>query len=142
MISNTELKKGDMGMSDKDNNAELESNQNQDDEILFENILAEVRASNHKDRTRLLIDAMNDEVRDVMQAISKYGKDGSITLKLKFKCVQANEMEISAEVDSKKPKGQATGTKMFRDLKGRLYMDDPNQLKMFETNNVHSIKKK
>lgn len=108
-------------------------------EVLFQNICADVRASNCKDRTRFLIDSMNDEIKDVMQAINKYGKDGQIKLTLRFKCVQANEMLISAEIESKKPKGQATGTRMFRDNKGRLYMDDPNQLKLLDKNNVHSI---
>lgn len=111
-----------------------------DQEILFENILAEVLASNHNDRSRLLIDSINDEIKDVMQAINKYGKNGSITIKVFFNCVQANEMSISAEVEGKKPKGKATGTKMFRDLKGRLYMDDPNQTKLFTIDNVHTIK--
>lgn len=108
-------------------------------EILFENILAEVRASNCKDKTRFLIDSINDEIKDVMQAINKYGKDGQIKITLKFKCVQANEMLVSAEIEGKKPKGQATGTKMFRDLKGRLYLDDPNQMALFDKNNVRSI---
>ena len=49
-------------------------------EILFENILAEVRASNCKDKTRFLIDSVNDEIKDVMQAINKYGKDGQIKI--------------------------------------------------------------
>lgn len=110
-------------------------------EILFENILAEVRASNCKDKTRFLIDSVNDEIKDVMQAINKYGKDGQIKITLKFKCVQANEMLVSAEIEGKKPKGQATGTKMFRDLKGRLYLDDPNQMALFDKNNVRSIKR-
>ena len=110
-------------------------------EILFQNILAEVRASNCKDKTRFLIDSVNDEIKDVMQAINKYGKDGQIKITLKFKCVQANEMLVSAEIEGKKPKGQATGTKMFRDLKGRLYLDDPNQMALFDKNNVRSIKR-
>lgn len=110
-------------------------------EILFENILAEVRASNCKDKTRFLIDSVNDEIKDVMQAINKYGKDGQIKITLKFKCVQANEMLVSAEIEGKKPKGQVTGTKMFRDLKGRLYLDDPNQMALFDKNNVRSIKR-
>ena len=110
-------------------------------EILFENILAEVRASNCKDKTRFLIDSVNDEIKDVMQAINKYGKDGQIKITLKFKCVQANEMLVSAEIEGKKPKGQATGTKMFRDLKGRLYLDDQNQMALFDKNNVRSIKR-
>lgn len=124
-----------MTAKDDEKNAPIQTTSNED-EISFENILAEVRASNHNDRTRLLIDAVNDEIKDVMSAINKYGKNGKITIVLKFDCVQANEMTISAEVDGKKPKGQATGTKMFRDLKGRLYMDDPNQTKLFDANNV------
>lgn len=112
-----------------------------EEEILFENILAEVRASNCKDKTRFLIDSINDEIKDVMQAINKYGKDGQIKITLKFKCIQANEMLVSAEIEGKKPKGQATGTKMFRDLKGRLYLDDPNQMALFDKNNVRSIKR-
>ena len=113
--------------------------QSDDSEVLFENILAEVRASNCKDRTRLLIDSINDEIKEVMQAINKYGKDGKITITVNFKCVQANEMLISASIEGKKPKGQATGTKMYRDMKGRLYMDDPMQMKLLDTHNVHSI---
>lgn len=112
-----------------------------DEEILFENILAEVRASDYNDRTKLLIDAVNNEIKDVMQAVNKYSKNGSIKITLNFTCVKANEMQISAEVEGKKPKGQATGTTMFRDLKGRLYMDDPNQMKLLDPQNVHKIKR-
>lgn len=122
----------------KQDNAEIVE-QSDDSEVLFENILAEVRASNCKDRTRLLIDSINDEIKEVMQAINKYGKDGKITITVNFKCVQANEMLISASIEGKKPKGQATGTKMYRDMKGRLYMDDPMQMKLLDTHNVHSI---
>lgn len=111
-----------------------------DEEILFQHILSEVRASNCKDRTRVLIDAINDEIKDVMSAINKYGKDGSVKISLQFKCVQANEMQISAQVEGKKPKGQATGTKMYRDLSGKLYMDDPMQMKLLDTNKVSKIK--
>lgn len=110
-----------------------------DEEILFENILAEVRASDYNDRTKLLIDAVNNEIKDVMQAVNKYNQNGSIKITLKFTCIKANEMNISAEVEGKKPKGQATGTTMYRDLKGRLYMDDPNQMKLLDPQNVHKI---
>lgn len=114
-----------------------------DEEILFENILAEVRASDHSDRTRLLIDAVNSEIKDVMAAVNKYNSNGSIKITLRFDCVpkRANEMVISAEVEGKKPKGQATGTTMYRDLKGRLYMDDPNQMKLLDPQNIHKIKR-
>jgi len=112
-----------------------------EEEILFENILAEVRASDYNDRTKLLIDAVNNEIKDVMQAVNKYSKNGSIKITLNFTCVKANEMQISAEVEGKKPKGQATGTTMYRDLKGRLYMDDPNQMKLLDPQNVHKIKR-
>lgn len=112
-----------------------------DAEILFEIMLAELNASNNKDRTRALIDAMNDDIKDMMQAINKYQKDGKITLTLKFKCRQANEMEISAEIKTEKPKGIARGTQMFRDAKGRLYMDDPNQTKLFEVRRLQEVKK-
>lgn len=111
-----------------------------DAEILFETMLAEVKCSNSKDRTRALIDAINDDIKEMMQAINKYGKNGKMVLTLKFNCVQANEMEISAELETKKPKGTAKGTQMFRDMKGRLYMDDPNQTKLFDVNNVRRIK--
>ena len=132
-------------MAKQQNDAEIETNAellttSYDEEDLFQSILGEVRASNYKDRTRLLIDAINDDLVDMMQAINKYGKDGQMKITLKFKCVQANEMLISAELETKKPKGNATGTKMYRDLKGRLFMDDPNQTKLFPVENVHKIK--
>ena len=128
-----------MTMEENEKTAALEA-ADPDEEVLFETILAEVKASNSKDRTRSLIDAINDDIRELMQSVNKYGKDGKITITLKFKCVQANEMNISAELETKKPKGVAAGTQMFRDLKGRLYMDDPNQMKLFATDNVRKIK--
>ena len=119
---------------------EEQQNQEQENGLLFENILCEVRAHNCNDRTKLLIDAINDELKAVMQAITKYSKDGSISIKLNFKCLQANEMMISAMIDSKKPRGQSTGTRMYRDEKGQLYMDDPNQLKLIDARKVQSIR--
>ena len=74
------------------------------------------------------------------QAI-EYSKDASITLKLEFKCLQANELMVSAKLESKKPRGQSTGTKMYRDERGQLYMDDPNQLKLIDTRKVQSIRR-
>ncbi len=119
---------------------EEQQTQEQENGLLFENILSEVRAHNCNDRTKLLIDAINDELKAVMQAITKYSKDGSISIKLEFKCLQANEMMISAKIDSKKPRGQSTGTRMYRDEKGQLYMDDPNQLKLIDARKVQSIR--
>lgn len=128
-------------MTEKQPPEEIEQETQADDmQILFDQLLHEVRASNCNDRTRMLIDSMNDEIKDLMQAVNKYGKNGEITLNIKFKVIQANEMEICAEIKSKKPKGKATGTKMFTDQKGRLYLDDPNQMKLFD--NVHSINKR
>lgn len=127
-------------MTEKQQNAPAEAIPDEEG-LTFENILTEVRVHNCKDRTKLLIDGINDEIKDIMQAVSKYSKDASITLKLEFKCLQANELMVSAKLESKKPRGQSTGTKMYRDERGQLYMDDPNQLKLIDTRKVQSIRR-
>lgn len=130
-----------MTNKEDDQSAELQTSDASDKGLLFENLLAEVTASDCNDRTKLLIDAVNNEIKDVMSAVNRYSKNGKITINLYFDCVRANEMNISADVVGKKPKERATGTKMYRDLKGRLFMEDPNQTKLFDVNNVRSIKK-
>ena len=53
----------------------------QEDETLkFENLLAEVRSVDNKDRTKYLIDCCNNNLKELMQAISKYSESGKMTI--------------------------------------------------------------
>lgn len=98
----------------------------EDDSLTFENLLAELRAVDHKDRTKMLIDAINNNQKELLQAVCKYSEKGSITIKLDFSVDnKTKEMKIDATVDIKKPKGKCTNM-LYHNDKGDILLYDPD----------------
>ena len=71
-----------------------------------------------------------------MQSINEYNKGGKITIEIGIGVEEKNELSIQATVKTTKPKGKIPKNPYYRDQKGNLYMDDPNQLKIFSTRKV------
>ena len=103
----------------------------QEDETLkFENLLAEVRSVDNKDRTKYLIDCCNNNLKELMQAISKYSESGKMTITIDFQVAKkSKELNVIATVDIKKPKGKVDHNTFYRDDKGNIYLDDPELTK-------------
>lgn len=103
----------------------------QEDETLkFENLLAEVRSVDNKDRTKYLIDCCNNNLKELMQAISKYSESGKMTITIEFQVAKkSKELNVIATVDIKKPKGKVDHNTFYRDDKGNIYLDDPELTK-------------
>ena len=98
--------------------------------LKFEHLLAEVRSVDNKDRTKYLIDCLNNNLKELMQAVSKYGESGSMTLKMDFQVAKkSKELNIVAVVDIKKPKGKVDHNTFYRNDKGEIFLDDPELTK-------------
>lgn len=109
---------------------DTEQELSEDETLKFEHLLAEVRSVDNKDRTKYLIDCCNNNLKELMQAISKYSESGKMTINLEFQVAKkSKELNIVATVEIKKPKGKITSNTFYRDEKGNIYLDDPELTK-------------
>jgi len=98
--------------------------------LKFEHLLAEVRSVDNKDRTKYLIDCCNNNLKELMQAISKYSESGKMTITIDFQVAKkSKELNVVASVDIKKPKGKVDHNTFYRDEKGNIFLDDPELTK-------------
>lgn len=101
------------------------SYQTSDDALMFENLLAELRAVDSKDRTKIFIDAINNCQKELLQAVCKYSEKGTMTIKLDFGVdKKSKEMQIDVNIDIKKPKGKCSNT-LYHNDKGDILLYDP-----------------
>lgn len=105
----------------------------------FKELLLTTRTIDSKNRQVKLGKCIDFELQELMQAINEYNKGGSISIDIKIGVKEKNELSIQATVKTTKPKGKVPSNPYFRDQKGNLYMDDPNQLKIFNTRTVVDI---
>lgn len=70
------------------------------------------------------------ELDDLMQAVNEYNKGGKITIEIGIGIEEKNELSLQATVKTSKPKGKIPKNPFYRDQKGQLYLDDPNQLRL------------
>ena len=105
----------------------------------FKELLLTTRTIDSKNRQVKLGKCSDFELQELMQAINEYNKGGSISIDIKIGVEEKNELSIQATVKTTKPKGKVPSNPYFRDQKGNLYMDDPNQLKIFSTRTVVDI---
>ena len=111
----------------------------EDGSLIFENLLAEIRTVDCKDRTKYLVDAINTDLSDLMQGIAKYNESGKMIITLDFQVSKkSKEMNIIADIQTKKPKGKITSNTFYRDNKGKIYLDDPELFN--NENNVRNIR--
>ncbi len=106
---------------------------NQDDSLTFENLLAEVRAVDNKDRSKILLDAINNNLKELMQAVCKYSEAGSLTIKIDFGVdKKSRELQVIADVSNKKPKGKCKN-QFYHNDKGDILLYDPEMVKSSAT---------
>lgn len=114
---------------EKEKNA---SYQCSDDSLTFENLLAELRAVDNKDKTKMLIDAINNNQKELLQAVCKYAEKGTMTIKLDFMVdKKSKELGIDVAIDIKKPKGKCSN-KLYHNDKGDILMYDPDMVSSTE----------
>ena len=111
----------------------------QPEDIGFSELLETIKTVNSKDKTMKLGDCIQFELNDLMQKINEYNKGGEITIRLRVSVEEKNELNLIAYVQAKKPKGSIKSNVFYRDTKGKLYLDDPNQLKLIDTKTVTEI---
>lgn len=110
--------------------AKEETTQNfEEDSLKFQHLLAEVRAVDNKDKSKILIDAIDNNLKEVMTAICKYSEAGSLTIKLDFGVdKKSRELSVVADISIKKPKGKCKN-QFFHNEKGDILMYDPEMTK-------------
>ena len=108
--------------------------------IGFAEIAAITRTVNSKDRTMKLKDCIDFELRELMQKINEYNKGGKLTITLDIGIAEKNELNIQAEVKTQKPKGKKPSNAFYRDNKGELYIDDPNQMHLIDPQIVKTLR--
>ena len=108
--------------------------------IGFEEIAAITRTVNSKDRTMKLKDCINFELKDLMQKVNEYNKGGKLTITLEIGIGDKNELDFKAEVKATKPKGKKPSNIFYRDHKGELYLDDPNQMHLIDPQVVRNLR--
>ena len=116
----------------KGNNLKMEKSEKEqlmaDDSLTFENLLAELRAVDNKDRTRVFIEAINNNQKELLQAVCKYSEKGSMTIRLDFGVEKkTNDLKIDVNIDIKKPKGSCSNM-LFHNDKGDILMYDPDMI--------------
>lgn len=81
-----------------------------------------------------IYDLMSLELNKVVKAVRDTGKAGKMTLTIDVKPVKkiAGALELTAEVNGKLPKLEASSDLMFPDEDGNLYVRPPNQRDIFE----------
>lgn len=110
-----------------------------EEKIGFEQLLKTVRVINSKNKQQKLGDCINFELDDLMQAINEYNKGGKITIEIGIGIEEKNELSLQAIVKTTKPKGKIPKNPFYRDQKGQLYLDDPNQLKLISSRQVYDL---
>lgn len=101
-----------------------------EEKIGFDELLKTMRVINSKNKQQKLGDCINYELEDLMQSINEYNKGGKIVIEIAIGIEEKNELNLQAVVKTTKPKGKFPKNPYYRDQKGQLYLDDPNQLKL------------
>lgn len=76
-----------------------------------------------------------------LKKVAEYGRDGSLNIQVKFQCDKKNKnaVNVFAEVKKTIPKG-CQANSFYRDPKtGGVYLDAPDQLRLFESSKVRDI---
>lgn len=101
-------------------------------DINFKGLLDTVKTRNSNDKQCKLCECIERELSEVLLKVFEYKKDGELKITLKIKAENGNEINILGSVDKKCPKGQIKQNTFYQDSRGRLYIDDPNQLKIIK----------
>lgn len=110
-----------------------------EEKIGFLQLLKTVRVINSKNKQQKLGDCIDFELDDLMQSINEYNKGGKIVIEIGIGIEEKNELNLQAVVKTTKPKGKIPKNPFYRDQKGQLYLDDPNQLKLILSRQVYDL---
>lgn len=110
-----------------------------EEKIGFDELLKTMRVINSKNKQQKLGDCINYELEDLMQSINEYNKGGKIVIEIAIGIEEKNELNLQAVVKTTKPKGKIPKNPYYRDQKGQLYLDDPNQLKLISSKQVYEL---
>lgn len=111
-----------------------------DDKLKFQELLNSIIVTDDNDRNRKFQDAVETLFQEVSRKVSEYRKDGELKITLKFQCDKKSKtgVDVYAEISKKIPKGLQKNQFFSDPRTGGFYLQDPNQLKIFE-NNVTQI---
>ena len=112
-----------------------------DEKLKFMDMLSMMRVIDDDDSVRKFKDCVEQQFDVVSKKVAEYGRDGKLVIEVKFQCDKKNKngVNIFAEVKKTIPKGVQANT-FYRDSRtGGLYLDDPDQMKLFEPNKVAKI---
>ena len=116
------MRKGNLKMTENENT----TCQCTDDSLTFEDLLTELRAVDNKDRTKNFIDAINNYLKELLQAVCKYSEKGSMTIKLNFGIdKKSKELKNKIDISIKKPKGTCTNM-LYHNDKGDILLYNPD----------------
>lgn len=110
-----------------------------EENIGFKELLKTVRVINSKNKQQKLGDCIDFELEDLMQSVNEYNKGGKIVIEIGIGIEEKNELNLQAIVKTSKPKGKIPKNPFYRDQKGQLYLDDPNQLKLISSRQVYDL---
>lgn len=108
--------------------------------IGFEEIAATARVVNSKDRTMKLKDCINFELKELMQKVNEYNKSGKLQINIDIGIGEKSELDIQAEVITKKPKGKKPSNTYYRDNKGEIYLDKAEQIHIVSTKEYREMR--
>lgn len=106
-----------------------------EEKLKFMDMLSTIRVIDDDDRVRKFEDCIEKTFQEVSKKVAEYGRDGSLNISIKFQCDKKNKnaVNVFAEVTKKIPKGSQSNA-FYRDARtGGLYLDDPDQLKLFNS---------
>ena len=104
------------------------------EKLKFMDMLSVMRAIDDDDRIRKFEDCIEKVFSEVSKKVAEYGRDGSLTIQVKFQCDKKNKnaVNVFAEVKKTIPKGSQANS-FYRDSRtGGMYLDDPDQLRLFK----------
>lgn len=107
-----------------------------DSKLKFQELLNSIIVTDDNDRNRKFQDAVEALFQEVSRKVSEYRKDGELKITLKFQCDKKSKtgVDVYAEISKKIPKGLQKNQFFSDPRTGGFYLEDPSQLKMFETN--------
>lgn len=93
----------------------------------FTDILRDIRRGR-------VVDALTEELAEVVRAVKDTDKAGSLTLKLDIKPQgkDGEQVVLSAKISKSVPMAPLPDAIFFADIEGDLLRDDPNQREMFQ----------
>lgn len=80
----------------------------------------------HQGRSKVVLEALDDSISDVTEALRRLGGSGKVVLTLAL-AVDKGRVEVKATVTQKKPETGSVPSLFYIDKAGRLVEDDPEQ---------------